>query len=495
MAGMTDHVAVAATHQPPRDDEESRYRQLFENSPIGVINVALDGTPLMVNERAAASFGYHSPQEFLDNVPSMLDLWVDIKDRERAAEIMLEDGVLRDFEVLMKRRDGDRMMLSVSANPWRDQHGSVIGLQVSGIDVTARVRAEERLKEAQSHAAIAFWSWRFDTRVFSSTSELNVILGMEADLTNWSLAELSELVYPEDRDMVAMKVTTLRAGERFEMEFRVVTPDGEQRWVAARGCVDDGGTQISGSFQDITKQKSVETKLTELNEMKTEFVGVVAHDLMTPLTVSMGYAEFLRGQWDTIDDEKRRRFVEKIEGSLDRLRALVSGVSAITNIEAGSSVVDIVPFDIVELVRSAVDELASVESKISFEVRAVEGLPSALGDRESVWRVLTNLLSNAVKYTPSAELVTITVERIEEFLKVSVTDRGPGIALSDQPKLFQKFSRLAADHGGPRPPGSGLGLYICKSLVEACGGSIWVESARGCGSTFSFTVPSCNEPL
>src|SRR5438876_8142393 len=138
---------------------EPLYRQLFENAPAGILYVALDGTPLMVNQRAATTFGYDSPDDFLRGVPSMLDLWAYPEERDRAAMIMLEHGVLRDFEVVMKKRDGSRFVLSVSANPFVAPDGNVVGLQVSGIEITDRVRAEERLEIAQAQASIGFWSW------------------------------------------------------------------------------------------------------------------------------------------------------------------------------------------------------------------------------------------------------------------------------------------------------------------------------------------------
>jgi PAS domain S-box-containing protein len=471
---------------------EARYRQLFENAPIGIVNVGLDGRPLMVNERAATDFGYASPQDFLENVPSMLDLWVDIGERERAANIMLETGVLRDFEVAMKRRDGTHMMLSVSANPWYGDDGTVVGIQVSGIDITARVRTERRLEEAQSQASIAFWSWRLDTNEFFHTKELNGIVGLRArDAKEFNVTDLKELVHPDDRDMVAEKLAEVKLdpGERFELEFRVATHASSARWLIVRGSVDDDGIRVSGSVQDITQQKLVERKLTELNEMKTEFVSIVAHDLASPLTVANGYAELLQGQWDEFGDPERRGFVDKIKRSLDRLGELVADVSLVTRLESGASAFDIQPFDLAQVVRSTLEDVASVEPFPSWDLSVAEPLPLALGDRGSVWRVLTNLLSNAVKYSSSGEPIAVAVERKDGLLHVSVSDRGPGIALSEQPKLFQKFSRLPSNGSGPRPAGTGLGLFICKSLVEGCGGSIWLESAPAEGSTFTFTLP------
>jgi PAS domain S-box-containing protein len=465
------------------------YRQLFENAPIGIINVALDTTPLMVNERAAAAFGYDSPAQFLAEVRSMLDLWVDPKERDRAAEIMLTTGVLRDFEVEMKRRDGTRMTLLVSANPTRDESGEVVGIQVSGIDITDRIRNEERLEEAQAQASIGFWAWRLDTNEYSATEQIATIFGVRVDPREVDMATLLALVHPDDRKMLgkAMSAVLLRAGATFEHEFRIVTPAGQVKWAVLRGRVHDDAIQVFGSVQDITDQKRITEQLTELNRMKSDFVSIVAHDLQTPMTVAGGYVAYLKQAWAQIAEDERRQVVDRIEGSLGRLQGLVSSILEVARLDSGTATFDVEPFDLGETVRSAADEVCAAAAHSPCSV-AVEGdLPPALADGEGIWRVTANLVSNALKYSPPDAPVDVSVGRRDDRLIVSVRDAGPGISPSDQRKLFQRFSRLESANGSR---GSGLGLFICKSIVESLGGSIWVDSSVGEGSTFTFTVPA-----
>jgi len=477
------------SHSDDAARDHGHYRQLFENAPIGIINVSLDAKPLMVNERAAASLGYDSPAQFLSEVRSMLDLWVFPEQRERAAEIMLDTGVLRDYEVEMRRRDGTRMTLLVSANPWRDELGTVVGIQVSGIDVTDRVRDEHRLEEAQAQASIGFWAWRLDTNTCTATEQLSRIFDVPIDRTNLDVQALLQLVHPNDRDVLGMTLTTMlrKPGATFEREFRLRTPAGVTKWAVMRGRVQDDGIQVFGSVQDITAQKQLEEQLTELNRMKSDFVGIVAHDLQTPMTVAAGYAAFLKESWTQIDDDERRRVVERIQSSLDRLQGLMASVLEVSRLDSGAAAFDIAPFDLAEVVRSAAEEVCAAAAKPRCDVKVEPALPAALADREAVWRVSANLVSNAVKYSPDGTPVCVAVGRHDGALLVSVRDDGPGIARADQSKLFQRFSRLASSNGAN---GSGLGLFICKSIVESLGGSIWVDSAPGEGSTFSFTVPT-----
>lgn len=478
------------------DERSIDYRQLFDNAPIGIIYVRLDGSPVILNEQAARGFGYDSPEQFLAEVFSMLDLWVDLADRERAAEMMISEGVLRDFEVAMRRRDGSRVVLSLSANPWRDAEGNTVGLQVSGIEITARVDAERRLEEAQAHASIGFWSWRIDTRDFQRSDQTMLILGLDPHGPDPDAEGFMALVHPDDRDLLAMEVATnaRRPDGHLEMEFRIVTPSGEERWLVVRASVDPDGQRLSGSVQDITKQKLVEEKLKELNDLKTEFVGVVAHDLRSPLTVAGGYTEFLKEQWDTFTESERRGLVDNVKRSLDKLTTLVANVLEVTKLQAATTGGDARSFDLGALVRSVIDDLASTAGDRRCAVVTRGPLPLAVADPGAAERVVTNLVSNALKYSPVDAPVEVFVDRWGSDLRVAVSDRGPGIAPEDQRKLFQRFSRLPSGAGaGPRPDGTGLGLFICRSLVEAWGGTIWVESVVGEGSTFAFTVPSAPE--
>jgi signal transduction histidine kinase len=136
--------------------------------------------------------------------------------------------------------------------------------------------------------------------------------------------------------------------------------------------------------------------------------------------------------------------------------------------------------------------MCAFETKRSCEVAIEDRLPFGIADRDAMLRVVTNLLSNAAKYSPDDATISVDVTSGDGVVTVSVRDRGPGISRAEQTKLFQKFSRLGSDGSHSQPRGTGLGLFICKSLVEAWGGKIWVESAPGRGSVFSFTAPAAD---
>jgi signal transduction histidine kinase len=153
-------------------------------------------------------------------------------------------------------------------------------------------------------------------------------------------------------------------------------------------------------------------------------------------------------------------------------------------IELGELKFDVAPFDLAGLVRDVVGGLEQSDTPRDFVVEVPDGLPAALGDEKRQSQVLHNLLSNAVKFSPAGSQVSVLVAPEDSMIRISVRDEGSGIASEDQPRLFQRLSRLDANQ-----PGTGLGLYMAKAMVEAQGGQIQVQSKHGKGSCFSYTVP------
>jgi signal transduction histidine kinase len=213
---------------------------------------------------------------------------------------------------------------------------------------------------------------------------------------------------------------------------------------------------------------------------------MVAHDLRSPIRIVSGYAELLLSRWDRFDEATRREYLETILRSARNSYALIDDVLEVARIESGDLGIEAEPYDLEALVRGTAAEATLPGSAI--DVRVDGPLPAAYGDRRRHWQVLGNLLANAVRYSPPDRPPEISITTSGDVLEVAVRDHGPGIRPEDEPRLFQRFSRIAAS-GDEAGTGTGLGLYITRSLVEAQGGRVWVESTPGEGSTFRFTVP------
>ncbi len=245
----------------------------------------------------------------------------------------------------------------------------------------------------------------------------------------------------------------------------------------------------------------------EADAAKSSFLSTVSHELRTPLTSVLGFAKIIRRRLEERlfplipeDDRKvqqaKRQVVENLgvvisEG--ERLTKLIDDVLDLAKIEAGKFTWNMATVSISDVVERAIAATASLfEAKNLQIVRAIEPeLPTVTGDQDRLIQVVINLISNAVKFTDAGSITCAALLRDKEVV-VSVIDSGIGIARADQPKVFEKFKQVG-DTLTDKPKGTGLGLPICKEIVEYHGGRIWVESEPGHGSTFSFMLPACGQ--
>lgn len=233
-------------------------------------------------------------------------------------------------------------------------------------------------------------------------------------------------------------------------------------------------------------------ELQRLDELKSKFVSIAAHELRSPLTLIRGYAEiFLDGDLGPLTDNQRD-CLEIVEGSARRLLTISNDLLDVTRIETGRIELVLKPIDLPTLVETQAAEFGpELEAKDQrLTLCTPPGLPLALCDETRAAQIIGNLLSNASKYTFQGGLITVSVALSEEagFLQVSVVDNGVGISAEDQAKLFNRFFR-AENVGLTKASGAGLGLYITRALVELHGGRVWFESELGRGSAFHLTFP------
>ncbi len=232
------------------------------------------------------------------------------------------------------------------------------------------------------------------------------------------------------------------------------------------------------------------TPLEELERLRAEFMGMVSHELQTPLTSIRGSANTLLDEAASLDPAEMRQFHRIISDQADRMRGLIRDLLDVAHIETGTLSVAPEPSDTATLVDEARIMFMSSGRRHSIHIDVAPDLPQVMTDRRRIVQVLSNLLSNAARH--SNELSTITVHAVlKQFqVVVSIADEGRGIPAERLPLLFRKFSRVNGEERQGDLTGSGLGLAICKGIVEAHGGRIWAESdGLGQGARFIFTVP------
>jgi len=237
-------------------------------------------------------------------------------------------------------------------------------------------------------------------------------------------------------------------------------------------------------FRDMTASKELD-RLRRLDQMKSEFVANVSHELKTPLTSIKAYTEALV---DMTEDEQMRQFLKVIDEESDRLLFLINDLLNVSRIQSGRMKMHFEPAD----PRLAVTEVLKISKATSPKHQIVlelaEDLPSMMIDLEKLKEVMINLISNAIKYSPEGGRVWVRMRIEESNLRIEIQDQGLGISKENIARLFQAFYRVDSSLTA-EIPGTGLGLVIVKAIVEHHGGRIWVESEPGKGSTFILLIP------
>ena len=251
------------------------------------------------------------------------------------------------------------------------------------------------------------------------------------------------------------------------------------------------GRLVATAVQNIrsydAERRTVE-ELRRLSALRADFVSLVSHELRSPMAAVIGSATTLQQRWRELRPEQRDSFLDLIAGETTRLAQLVGDVLDTSRIEAGTFSYAFGDVDVGRLVQDAVAAADIGQDEVGV-VAAIRGpLPQVRGDAERLRQVIGNLVDNAVKYSPAGSEVRVAAYAHGERVFVDVADRGPGIAPEHQTLIFEKFGRATADGAGK--PGTGLGLFIARSIVEAHGGSLDVKSAVDRGTTFTLALPA-----
>lgn len=224
----------------------------------------------------------------------------------------------------------------------------------------------------------------------------------------------------------------------------------------------------------------------ELARMQDEFISTISHELRTPLGFIKGYVTTLMRKDATWEPETRLEFLQIVDEEADRLRELIDNLLDSSRLETGTLGMTREPIMLAGLIRDSVSRTKSAYPEMKLDLELPEDLPSVYVDPTRVSQVIDNLLSNANKYAPNA-LVRIRSQSDDSLVRIEVEDTGPGIAPQHIPHLFERFYRVPEQNSNVR--GTGLGLYICRKIIEAHNGEIGVESREGTGTRIYFTLP------
>lgn len=315
-------------------------------------------------------------------------------------------------------------------------------------------------------------------------------------LTGWLESEVLgryyyDVLHPQDRQgnalgaPVSLLAQAFASRDNVQRAMVVAARDGQRFdvFVTASSVRSSRGEPIGGilTVRDISRER-------EQEEQRSTFISVISHELQTPIAIIKGYASTLARADARLDPEALQPRLRAIEEEADRLNKLVGNLLYASRIQAGGLQMDSVPLDLSSLIQKVALRLQVKSPDSTVKLDLPPHLPAVMADRDRIEEVLQNLLDNAVKYSPRARIISVACRVSSDEVVVSVSDQGMGISLRDQEQIFERFHRAGTDLA-QSVQGAGLGLYICRAIVEAHGGRIWVESTLHSGSTFSFSLP------
>jgi PAS domain S-box-containing protein len=417
-------------------------------------------------------------------------------------------------EYRLAAKGGEIRLLRVFARPVWDETGSrVVRIYAAAQDVTEYRRKDDALYYSQaalrrSEARYRELVERVPAVIYASTidvpyattyisPQIEALTGYTAE--EWISDEtiLFKTIHPDDRSRVLAKLARCGStGEPFISEHRVVRRDGEIRWVRDEAIVvrdsEDEAVLMQGLVFDITGRKQAEAEREQLIAELDAFAHTVAHDLKSPLSSTMVFADMLMEHSDRLPPEKVDYYLETIVRNGHKMNAIINELLLLASVRRLDEV-DIEVLDMARIVDEACGCLTHMieqsEAEITFD-STPDAWPLVRGYAPWVEEVWTNYLSNAIKYGGEPPCIELGAARNGATVRFWVRDNGPGIALKDQARLFSPFASLAksADEG------HGLGLSIVQRIVERLGGDVSLESTIGEGSTFSFTLPAAIPP-
>jgi len=238
----------------------------------------------------------------------------------------------------------------------------------------------------------------------------------------------------------------------------------------------------------ITAEKRLQEEQHQVAELKSQLASIASHELRTPLTSIQGYAGLLLDSDPPLEPAQQRECLETISQEAERLGHLVEEILDLSQIEAGQLPIYRQLVNVEVLCQRALASVRHPGLKHQLKMQLPSDLPRVLADPNRIQQVLTNLLSNAIKYSPPGSVVAVEAALTNSHVEIRVADQGEGLSPEEMKPLFQPFYRTPAARASGRA-GTGLGLYISRSIVEAHGGRIWAESEVGKGSVFHFTLP------
>jgi len=481
----------------------------YSNDIVIVTNVDDQDTSnikiVYVNAAFEKISGY-SREEVIGCSPGMLQGAETSLETKKKIKLALINKEPVHVEILNYAKDGSEYWLDMQIFPLKDENGTVTHFASIERDITERLNNEQRVIKSESRlrSIISSMSEGIVVQdksgfIESCNDSAEQILGLTKDQMmgrtsidpRWMSIHEDGSAFPGNEHPAMVTLTTGEAQNNVIMG--VIKPDDTTTWISinSRPIFATNGITVDAvvaTFHDITAQ-------TVANELKSEFVSTVSHELRTPLTAIRGSLGLLNAGVLTELSEKAQDVLQVASRNCDRLIDLINDLLDFDKLSAGKMELNLHRVDLVDIINKALEANQPYAEKyeINFVLTMSADSLTVEVDEGRITQVLANFFSNAAKFSPKESCVDVEIEQESaDHVRVSVKDKGPGVAKEFQNRIFERFSQ--ADGGNTRNQGgTGLGLAISKALIERHNGKIGYNENSPCGSNFYFAIP-INQP-
>ncbi|MEJ7626874.1 MAG: PAS domain-containing protein [Ferruginibacter sp.] len=489
-------------------NSEQRYRTLFEQNIAGFYESTLDGTIINCNNAFAKMLKYDSVEELLETNASQL--YFSLEDRSEFIKTVAGQKKIYNYEGILKCKDGSALHFLENLSVHIHHLTGIEYFDGIIINITTRKQAELELKESNerflnvSKATFdVVWDWNIKAQHLYLGDGYEELFGYHIDNHEGSFSSWADRIHPEDKERVInsinFTVTNADASTVWSEQYRYLRANGDIAYILNRAIILKNGSEsyrMIGAMQDVSKLKEKEIAITELNnnlkkhaeelalsnEELERFAYVTSHDLQEPLRMVTSFLQLLQKKYDSQLDETAQKYINFAVDGANRMKSLIMDLleySRISSIAVEHTKIDLnaVLINTKRALRTAIEESGA-------RILAPD-LPDVTGNEIQLIQLFQNLISNAIKYRGSEKpLIEIGFKQSISELEFHIRDNGIGIDEKYYEKIFIMFQRL---HNRKEYDGTGIGLAICKKIVELHQGKIWVESSEK-GSVFNFTL-------
>ncbi|RZL48379.1 MAG: PAS domain S-box protein [Pedobacter sp.] len=496
--GITDSLLITAMDVTEQvisrkkvEEAETAMRLAINAANFGTWHIHSVTRKFITSSRLKELFGYY-PDEELSIDGALAQITEEYRDfvSKKLELAIAGDG---DYDVtypVVGYHDHVLRWLRAIGNLKADESGAFASFTGVVMDITAQVLASKKIEQAEENLRMAIdaaemgtYSINAESLAFVISDRFKVILGFWPD-ENPTLQDCFQQIREDFRGLASEMVeNSLKRGDKFELEYPVIgIHDGKERWIRGLGELIYDGTKTQSFFTGVIIDVSERVRD---EQRKNDFIGMVSHELKTPITSLKAYLQLLQKRAQKADDSFTTNALDKSVKQVKKMTTMINDFLNVSRLESGKIHIDKQTFDMAELMKDTADESITLFSSHEIIFSPIENAV-VLADRDKIGQVINNIIGNAAKYSDQGSTIYVSCVQKDDVVEVCVKDKGIGIASHDLSLMFERYYRV---DNNDNISGFGIGLYLSSEIIKLHHGEIWAQSEIGKGSSFYFTLP------